>query len=199
MSSSAYQEWVGSRKSRIDELLSAHASVGGSGRGRRWRTEQLNWSITMRLAGEFQGFARELHDQAIDCVVSQVAISNPTLGNIVRISMSRDRSLDRVNANPSALQKNFSHLGLILWSALDTASRGRSNRWKTELESLNLARNAIAHDDQKNFLKLQAAGKFPITLSTVKTWRRSLDSLTVTMDDVVGSYLGNVIGGPRPW
>lgn len=199
MSSSAHQEWNGSRRSRIDELLSVHTSVGGSGRGRRWRTEQLNWAITMRLAGEFQGFARELHDQSIECCVKSISTFNPALGNITRISMSRDRQLDRGNANPGALGSDFSRIGLILWPALETASRGRSNKWNSELDSLNLARNAIAHDDQDKFLKLRDAGKFPITLATVKSWRQALDALAASMDDVVGSYLGTILGGPRPW
>ena len=28
--------------------------------GRRWQTEQLNWALILRLAAEFQGFARDL-------------------------------------------------------------------------------------------------------------------------------------------
>lgn len=199
MSSSAYQEWAGSRRSRIDQLLSAHATVGGSGPGRRWRTEQLNWAITMRLAGEFQGYARELHDLAIDCYVKQIDIVNPALGSIVRIDMSRGRLLDRGNARPGSLGTDFSRLGLLLWPALDAASNGRSNKWSKELDSLNLARNAIAHDDQANFLKLKTLRKYPITLTTVKAWRRSLDALATTMDDVVSVYLGSIMGGPRPW
>ena len=31
---------------------------------RRKATEQLNWALALRLAGEFQGFARDLHDEA---------------------------------------------------------------------------------------------------------------------------------------
>lgn len=114
--------------------------------------------------------------------------------------MSRDRQLDKGNAHPGALGGDFSRLGLVLWPALATASSGRrAAKWKEDLDTLNLARNAIAHDDQKKFLELQKCGKYPITLSTVKAWHRSLDSLASTMDDVVGDYLGTIIGGPRPW
>lgn len=113
--------------------------------------------------------------------------------------MSRDRQLDRGNANPGALGNDFSRLGLLLWPALTTASNGKSTRWNRELDSLNLARNAIAHDDQDKFLELRNRGKFPITLATVKSWRRALDLLAITMDDVVADFLGSIIGGPRPW
>jgi hypothetical protein len=153
----------------------------------------------MRLAGEFQGFARELHDQAIDCYAQSIGTLSPTLANIVRNDMSRDRKLDRGNANPGSLGTDFSRLGLILWSALEKATNNRSKKWNSELNSLNLARNAIAHDDQKNFQELAAIGKFPITLVTVKTWRRALDPLASTMDYVVSDYLSTVLEVPRPW
>jgi hypothetical protein len=153
----------------------------------------------MRLAGEFQGFARELHDLAIELYVQQIDAVNPRLGRIVRIDMSRGRNLDRGNAQPGNLGSDFARLGLLLWPALDAASNSRSKKWNKDLESLNLARNAIAHDDQVNFLELKALGKFPITLTTVKVWRRSLDALAIKMDDVVGAYLGSIIGGPQPW
>jgi hypothetical protein len=116
----------------------------------------------------------------------------------MRNNMSRDRQLDRGNASPAALGNDFSRLGLLLWPALKTADR-RADRWNRELETLNVARNAIAHDDQQNFFKLTNAGKFPITLTIVRTWRQALDSLTITMDDVVGAYLGTLLRGPRPW
>ncbi len=198
MSSFAYQDWIGARRARIDELFSAHTTVGGSRPGRRWQTEQLNWSLTFRLAGEFQGFTRELHDQAVDCCANSLAGTNPTLANVARTSMSSNRQLDRGNASPSALGNDFSRFGLLLWPALKTADR-RADKWNSELETLNVARNAIAHDDQRNFLQLGNAGKFPITLTIVRTWRRALDSLAATMDDVVGDYLGTLLGGPRPW
>ena len=198
MPSAAHAEWAGPRRVRIDELLMAHATVGGNERGRRWRTEQLNWALTLRLAAEFQGYARELHDEAIECCVNKVATINVSLGNVVRIALANNRQLDRGNANPGALGSDFSRLGLVLWPALQRAS-ARAARWNSELDTLNLARNAIAHDDQAKFLDLKAKGKLPITLSVVKSWRRALDSLAVTMDDVVGDYLGTFLGGLRPW
>jgi hypothetical protein len=198
MPSPAYNDWVGARRDRFNELLSAHVRVGGSGPGRRWRTQQLNWSLTFRLAGEFQGFARELHDQSIECCINPIFSINPDLADMLRINMQHNRQLDRGNAQPSALGSDFGRLGLLLWPTLKRVSRN-AERWQDELKSLNLARNAIAHDDQDKFLELKSLGKMPITLTTVKTWRRSLDSLASTMDDVVGDYLGTLLGGPRPW
>jgi hypothetical protein len=153
----------------------------------------------MRLAAEFQGFARDLHDLAIDCYVRQIDTVNPTLGNIIRIDMTRGRQLDRGNAQSGSLGSDFSRLGLLFWDTLDAASNNQSKKWRKDLDSLNLARNAIAHDDQGNFFDLRAIGKFPITLRTITAWLRPLDALAITMDDVVSIYLGSIIKGPRPW
>jgi hypothetical protein len=198
MPSSAYEQWTGDRRRKIDELFSAHATVGGSGRGRRWRTEQLNWSMTLRLAGEFQGFARELHNEAVECCVNYIAKINPEFANVTRTNMIINRQLDRGNAQPGAIGSDYSRIGIVLWPALETANK-KAKTWNKELESLNIARNAIAHDDQKEFLRLKDVGKLPIKKATVENWRKSLDSLATTMDDVVGDYLGTFLRGPRPW
>lgn len=63
--SDAHADWIGQRQARLAELFAAHATIGGSGRGRRWRTSQLNWALTLRIAGEFQGYARDLHTLAV--------------------------------------------------------------------------------------------------------------------------------------
>jgi hypothetical protein len=59
--------WRKERSERLDELLHAHQSVGGPSRGRRWRTATLNEALLLRLAAEFQGFARDLHDYLPHC------------------------------------------------------------------------------------------------------------------------------------
>jgi hypothetical protein len=120
------------------------------------------------------------------------------LQTILRSGLSRGRKLDRGNAQPGALGSDFATLGLVLWPALKAAD-SRASKWQSELETLNIARNAIAHDDQDEFNKLRHAGKTSINLSTVRTWRRALDGLATTMDDVVGDYLSTFAGGQRPW
>lgn len=196
MPSAAYAQWSGTRKKKLDELFAAHSTVGGRGPGRRWRTTQLNWAITLRLAGEFQGFSRDLHDEAADILCSPV--TDPGLSAVLRSGLSRSRKLDKGNAQPAALGNDFSYLGISLWPALKNANP-RAATWNSDLDSLNTARNAIAHDDQDEFLKLQNLGRYPITLQVIKRWRRSLDALAGTMDDVVGDYLAGFLGGQRPW
>jgi hypothetical protein len=50
-------QWKNDRATRLDRLVSAHKTLRGM--NRRWVTDELNHSLILRLASEFQGFARE--------------------------------------------------------------------------------------------------------------------------------------------
>lgn len=65
MPSRALAEWRGRRSDELDELLAAHAAVGGTGRGRRYATEQVNRAYALAVAAQFQGFCRDLHSEAV--------------------------------------------------------------------------------------------------------------------------------------
>jgi hypothetical protein len=197
MSSLAYARWTGYRAEMLDQLMSAHAAVEGSGRGRRWRTEQLNWALTMRLAGEFQGFCRDLHDDAVDFFEVTVSPS-PTVASVIHALLTANRKLDKGNAHPGALQQDFELLGLDLKSGIFAASPARGlTRW-VALGKLNEARNAIAHANHAKLITLRQEG-YPIVKRTILTWRSQLDALAETMDDVVARSLGTLLGVGRPW
>lgn len=68
MTSAALAGWQEERAERLAQLVDAHQSVGGSGPGRRVGTEQLNWALILRVASEFQGFARQLHTESATVV-----------------------------------------------------------------------------------------------------------------------------------
>lgn len=197
MPSAAYAEWSTQRQARIAELLAAHATIGGSGRGRRWRTSQLNWALTLRIAGEFQGYARDLHTLAVAHLVDPVAHVNAALGNVFQVQLTTNRDLDHKNATPSSLGSDFGRLGLDLWPTLSVAS-SQALRWRASLEALNKARNAIAHVNEDDLGRLAREG-YPIRLRTIERWRRSLDRLAATMDDVVADYLDRLLRTGRPW
>jgi hypothetical protein len=197
MASSALEAWQIQRQRRIDELLAAHAIVGGSGPGRRWDTEQLNWALTLRVAGEFQGFARDLHDLAVDHFVTVVARGDDRLSLVLRLQLTENRTLDRGNATPGAIGADYRRFGLSLWDALRSADY-RAHLWNRKLELLNEARNAIAHANDAKLVALRERG-YPIKLKTVRRWKDALDGLAATMDDVVSDYLDSLLGGGRPW
>jgi hypothetical protein len=195
--SAALADWNGQRQTRIAELLAAHATIGGSGRGRRWRTSQLNWALTLRLAGEFQGYARDLHSLAVTYFADSVAQGNRRLGNVLQVQFTTNRALDRGNATPSSLGSDFGRLGLELWPVMRVASP-HAQSWQDGLEALNRARNAIAHANQDDLDRLARDG-YPIVMQTIKRWHRTLDLLAGTMDDVVADYLDGLLRTGRPW
>lgn len=198
MSSAALVEWQGPRQARIDELITAHARVGGVGSGRRWRTQQLNWSLVLRVAAEFQGFSRALHDEAAVYFIQEVGGLNGDLQAVLYNVVARDRLLDRGNAHPGSLGADFGRFGLDVWPTL-TKRYSAASGWNEGLEQLNRARNAIAHDNTATISQLAVEG-WPLSqLATVKRFRRSADRLAVGMDTVLAEHLQRLLGGPRPW
>ena len=197
MTSRALIRWQTDRARRIDQLIDAHSSIGGVGPGRRWRTEQLNWALMLRLAAEFQGYARDLHDESVDFFVASAAPANPALEQQLRILLTRNRKLDSGNANPSSLGVDFGSLGMLLWNDLRAANGWSGNR-HSHLERLNSARNAIAHDMSAELAVLRSEG-YPCTLKTIDRSRSALEGLAMTMDETVGSYLASLFGAASPW
>jgi hypothetical protein len=197
MPSTALTSWRSERRHRLDELLAAHQAVRGTGRGRRWRTRELNWALTLRLAGEFQGFARDLHDLAVDFFVATASAGNVDLAKVLQERVTTNRLLDHGNAQPGSLGSDFALLGLALWPAL-TRADVRAADWNKSLDRLNRTRNAIAHVDENELEALRLEG-YPVTLIAVGKWTRDLDGLAATMDDVVSAYLDQILGQGRPW
>lgn len=193
----ALARWRSERANRVDELMRAHSAVGGGGPGRRVGTVQLNWSMALRLAAEFQGYSRDLHDIAVDHLTESLAPKASPLASILRTNLTHSRDLDRGNAQPRSLARDFGRLGFQLWPAL-ALKDARSERWKRALEALNQARNAIAHADDRKLATLATEG-WPMQLRTIRSWRASLDSLATCMDLVVADSLAAMTGKRAPW
>src|SRR5437762_7577986 len=72
MPSVAGQDWSAERAAALDEIEHAHRSVGGTGPGRRYVTQQINQAYALLLASQFQGFCRVLHEECVDQLVAPV-------------------------------------------------------------------------------------------------------------------------------
>jgi hypothetical protein len=197
MPSVALREWRTARSARLEELYAAHAAVGGRGPGRRTATRQLNAALTLQLASEFQGFARDLHDEAIGVIVQAVVPTNAPLSVVLRTSLTHDRALARQNAQPESLRRDFLRLGFDLWPTLRARYR-RSPGWEMALTALNHARNGAAHNDPSKIAKSLQAG-FPMTLDSVHRWESALNGLAAAMDVVTRNHLIRLTGGAAPW
>lgn len=199
MVSDALQEWQTTRSRRVQQLLDAHAAMSPPGPGRRWRTEQVNWALILRLAAEFQGFSRALHDQTAAFFGTSVAATNPAIGTVLLFVTTHNRRLNKGNADASCLSEDFSRFGMQLWKELDRAYPAESSGWNKAVQTLNLARNGIAHDDRAKIAQAETQG-WPLNrLSTFKRLRAELDGLTLALDFAVGTYLHRLVGGAPPW
>jgi len=205
MSSRALTEWTTERVTRLRELYDAHKSIEGAGPGRRWRTTQLNRMLVMALCAEFQGYARDLHDEGTEEFVRQSSLlgpAQPTLFNpkhvsVIRPLLSTNRRLDKANPDVGGLGEDFGRFGSSWW--IDLAGHdSRTPSRQDHLSRLMKARNGIAHADEAKIQELRDDG-YPITLDTVRKWHSAMHGLAQTMDAVLAGHLQSVFGGSRPW
>src|SRR5207237_10419381 len=107
MPSVSYRRWRTVRAAELDELVQAHAAVGGTGPGRRYATQQLNRAYAVLLASQFQGFCRDLHTECVKYLLGVIA-PPPALLPLVKAEFTRGRQLDRGNAQPDSLHADYS-------------------------------------------------------------------------------------------
>src|SRR4051812_4398750 len=100
MPSSSLTRWRNQRGDALDEIENAHASVGGTARGRRFATQQINYSYAALLSSHFQGFCRDLHSECIDHIVAAIP---EQLQGFLRVELVWNRALDRGNPHPGAI------------------------------------------------------------------------------------------------
>jgi len=186
MPSKSLIRWNGKRADALDEIVNAHAMVGGTERGRRFATQQINYAFTALLSSQFQGFCRDLHSECIDQIVS---IIPDQLQGFLRLELIWNRSLSRGNPHLGAIGSDFNRLGLDFWAevyALDS----RNQRRRELLQELIEWRNAIAHQD---FDPVALGGNFNLHLARVKVWRSSVDSLARFFDRAMYNYLHGLL------
>ncbi len=195
MSSAALQDWQSVRSQGLDSLMAVHSTVTGGRQGRQWATEQLNHAVILRLASEFQGFSRDLHNEAITFILDVGVTANPAIETILRANLEFGRKLDQGNSNRSTLGNDFVRLGLPIVQEIK-ASSAINRRRLDGLDRLNNARNAIAHNNPTQLAEVRVVQ--PLTMRSAKAWRRNLNGLTAAMDRHVGAYLKDLTG-QQPW
>jgi hypothetical protein len=193
MPSITYEDWRSSRAKALNEIASGHAAVSGTRRGRRFNTQQFIQAYAVLLAAQFQGFCRDLHSECVDHLIRAI-VSPPVVWPLVRDEFTRDRKLDRGNAQPSSLSADFNRLGIDFWNQVKAHDPKNTTRMSL-LEGLNHWRNAIAHQD---FDKAKLGGTTVLRLEQVRRWRAACDRLARSFDDVLRGHL-LVLTGSSPW
>jgi len=195
MASGAFTVWRTVSSKRLDELIAAHAAVGGTGRGRRYATEQLNASLVVQIAAHFQLFCRGLHTETAEVLVLAAPTSYRTM---LRVAFTDRRSLDRGNASVETIGSDFARFDFDIWGTAAAASPLTSTR-RLRLNQLNTWRNAIAHQDfvftAKQQTRLQETS---LTLASARRWRGACNGLASTFDQIVAAHL-TAVTGTRPW
>jgi hypothetical protein len=192
MPSVSWQEWNTTRGGELDEIEAAHRSVGGTARGRRYATEQINHAYAVLLASQLQGFCRDLHTECVHYLVR--AVTPVVLQSVLRAEFLLNRSLDRGNANPSSIGSDFNRLGVKFWLEV-YADWLRNDRRRELLDELNQWRNAIAHQDfDPNIL----GGSTVLHLPQVRAWRSACNRLALSFDNVMRRHL-QTMSGVFPW
>ena len=100
------------------------------------------------LVAEFQGFCRDLHNEACTAFARAVCGGDDDLFNVVLKALTDGRGLDSGNPNLGTLQQDFGRLGLDLRSELHGSHRFNIGRRRKLGQALDL-RNAIAHSDPR--------------------------------------------------
>lgn len=190
MPSQALQTWRTRRRAALDELEAAHKGMGGTGRGRRYATEQINHAYAVLLSSQFQGFCRDLHSECIDYFLQNVPAGplRAALHNIVTLG----RKLDTGNPNPGNIGADYNRFGLPFWDdvkKLDPRNQARQQR----LGELNDWRNAIAHQAFH-----PALGASTLRLQRVREWRSACNQLAASFDEVMCNHF-QIVNGVSPW
>ena len=191
MPSVAYLNWRTFRAAVLDEVEAAHSSIGGTAPGRRYATQQINNAYALLLAAEFQGFCRELHDECVGVLIKVIPVP---LQEIVEVSLSLGRQLDRGNATPSALGSDFGRFEIRFWPSL-FESDPRIQEWQRGLSELNEWRNAIAHS---HFPTNLASATVRLRLKNVQNYRKLCGRLARAFDRLLLEKLQGLTG-QLPW
>lgn len=192
MPSRSFRRWSSERASRLDEVRAAHEALGGTGRGRRYATQQVNHAYAVMLSSEFQGFCRDLHSEAADYLAD--AVHPPTLRTAFRAALTEGRKLDSGNPNAGNLGADFNRFGMSFWPEV-LALHAWNGRRKDELDLLVAWRNAIAHHD---FDPNKLRGRRTLQLRDIRRWRSMCNALAEMFNRAVGEHVERMIG-VRAW
>ncbi len=180
MPSTSYRKWITARARALNVIERTHTGAAGPGRSKRFATKQLNQAYAILLASQFQGFCRDLHSECVDHLLTAIAASVPML-QLIQAELTRDRHLDRGNAQPGSLGADFGRLGIKFWMEVknfDSNNAARHDR----LETLNRWRNAIAH---QTFDPVRLGGTTTLRITQIRQWRKNCQHLAGGFDEVM--------------
>ena len=190
MASVSLSRWQTAANASLDELVQAHQALVTRGVG----PGQLNQAFAVMLSSHFQGFCRDLHTEAVDCLCDH--LTDPWVVSIFRERFIQGRKLDIGNPTPANLGNDFSRFGMSVAEAMEV----RNPDWavhKRDLELFFRWRNAIAHADFASTSELSFGnGRILLEFGDVLRWWGRCGDLALGLDRAVGDHLSLLVGRP---
>lgn len=195
MPSAALEAWTTQALSRLAELEDVHSKLTGDKPGRRWGTTQLNLSFFTALTAQFQAFCRSPHDEAVEV---HVAAANGRQANLLRLLLTQGRQIDRGNARTDSLGSDFNRLGFEFIPELKNQGALTVRRLQM-LDTLVDIRNDISHGHEAQAAISASKAGITLTKNAYLRYRRALNALAQTMDNVLSQQLATQLGMGPPW
>lgn len=199
--SEALQDWFGRRRDELRAVEGAHQQVAqatpGAGHPLSRGGDQIAQAFVVRMYAEFQGFARELHDLAIDAFLrgSEVPQKHrPPLAN----AATERRRLDQGNAGLDAIKHDFRRIGHTELGKNLAKLNDQHADDKARYEQLTELRNALAHGNSDQLRALVSRGIKP-TLTWGRQALPSLNRLARALDRSVWDHVVVSYPGIDPW
>lgn len=122
---------LGSRLEDVDQLMAAHAEMGGAERGRRFNVEGLNRAAIVMLCAHFEGYLEEVLSEAVQALDSKLDAGVLT----ARFNQPTPKNVDNL----------FAFLGMNKPSQGVSWRKAGNDTVRSNLNSLVETRNKIAH------------------------------------------------------
>lgn len=174
--------WTTVRRARLDELASKITSGEG--------TSTQSGMLYVALAAEFQGYCRDLHQECVDDLLDQMSVLPYRLRMLIGATLETGRALDRQNATVATVARDFKELGISPWESIQLRNKEKYRDWRTTLDTVISARNAIAHSDEDRVGKLVLDG-----VLTVDSWKKclhALEELVLALHSATAAHLTDI-------
>ena len=182
-------------------LAVGHARVGEvAGPGRPLDlSKPLAHAYVIVMLREFQAFARDLHDVAVQALVAASGVDEAFRPMLIE-GITGGRNLDRGNATQAAIKSDFKRIGLVRLDVGEHNKRWSSGQAKdsTTFDTLLQLRNAVGHGNELALRSLINSGEAQDTVSWARGKRPVLNRYARALDRIVWDHLLESTGS-EPW
>lgn len=162
------------RLTDVDQLMAAHATVGGSDRGRRFNVEGLNRAAILMLSAHFEGYLEDVMAEALAALNQQLDPKPLTSGFH--------------NPWPDRIDELFAFLGMSKPSRSISWQRAGNTAVRENLNKLVRTRNRLAH----------GTVGVQVNKSEVISLRKYVEGFAQRLDDLVRTQV-LTLRGSYPW